>query len=143
MFNGGNKNQTKQVHKIDLKYTQGYLDEKGHFVKVGDYSRKEDMQNVIAQQAPEKWSTKIAIIIGILVILAIAFPSVAINLWLKAKANIKQIVTGVEQAKLQMTPDQKAILETNLSKKMDAKAKAQVKKIKTTIKADDLTKPAV
>jgi hypothetical protein len=42
LFNGGNKNQTKQVHKIDEKYTIGRLDARGHFVKIGDYAKKED-----------------------------------------------------------------------------------------------------
>jgi competence protein ComGC len=138
VFNGGNKNQTKQIHKIDLKYTMGYLDEKGKFVKVGDYSKKEDMQNVVAEQPKEKWSTKVMILIGFVVVLAIAFPAKAIQLWLKAKSNLKQIITGVALAKTQMTADQVKILDNSLSKKTDTSTKKVVKKIVPTISAEEL-----
>jgi competence protein ComGC len=138
VFNGGNKNQTKQVHKLEEKYTIGRLDTKGHFVKLGDYSKKEDLQNLVAQQAPEKWSTKVKIILGLIVVLAIAFPTVATNMIIKAKSNLKQIITGVALAKTQMTPEQIKILETSLSKKTDLSTKAVVKKIVPTISAEEL-----
>jgi competence protein ComGC len=140
LFNGGNKNQQKQTYTVSEKYPIGTLDEKGKFVRMGDYSKSETHLNLAAQQAPEKWSTKIAIVVGILVVLAIAFPAVAVNLWLKAKANMKQIITGVQQAKINLPPASVAILESDLSKKMDMKAKAQVKKVVASIKADEISK---
>jgi len=133
IFNGGNKNQTKQIHKLEEKYTIGRLDTKGHFVKLGDYSKKEDLQNLVAQQVPEKWSTKVKIIIGFVLVLAIAFPTIATKVILQGKTNLKQIVTGLEEAKKQLPPESVTILDTNLSKKMDTPAKTAVKKVKVTI----------
>jgi hypothetical protein len=143
IWNGGNKNQTKQVHKIDVKTTMGYMDEKGKFVKVGDYSKKEDMENVIAQQAPEKWSTKVKIILGFVIILAIAFPAKALQMYFKAKDNITQIVTGIEQAKKVLPPTSVATLQTNLSMKMDSSAKDAVSAIKEKLPATDIATPVV
>jgi len=133
VVNGGNKNQTKQVHKVDLKYTMGYMDEKGKFIKVGDYSKREDMQNIIAEQPKEKWSTKVMIIVGFLLVLAIAFPSKAVQLLLQGNKNFKQIIVGLEEGLNAIPPEQAAIVKTNLSKKMDTKAKEAVKKVKVKL----------
>jgi hypothetical protein len=139
VFNGGNKNQTKQTEKISESYPVGRLDVKGNFVKMGDYKKSEDRLNLVAQQPPEKWSTKVKIILGVLIVLAIAFPAITTKLWLKAKSNITQIVTGIEQAKKQLPKDAIITLETNLSKKMDSDAKDQVKAIRESIPATDIS----
>ena len=133
IWNGGNKNQTKQSQKYEKKYTIGSLDEHGKFVKMGDYSEKQELQNAIAQQALEKWSTKVKIILGLVIVLAVVFPSIATKLILQGKTNLKQIVTGLEEAKKQLPPESVTILDTNLSKKMDTPAKTAVKKVKVTI----------
>ena len=66
----------------------------------------------------------------------IAFPTFAISLYTKAKSNLAQIVTGIEKAKTQLPPASTAILEANLSSKMDASVKAQVKQIKGDLVAN-------
>jgi hypothetical protein len=133
MFNGGDRNQAKQIHKVDLKYTMGYLDEKGRFVKAGDYAKKEEYQNIKQEEAPEKWGTKVKIIIGIVIVLGIAFPATAVNIIMQLRKNMKQIVTGVEDGLSAIPPESAAIVKTNLSKKMDTKAKMAVKKIKVKL----------
>jgi flagellar basal body-associated protein FliL len=143
VFNGGNKNQLRQTEKLSESYPIGHLDQKGNFVKMGDYKKSEDRLNLIAQQPPEKWSTKIKIILGVLVVLAIAFPTITTKLWLKAKTNMAQIITGIEQAKKAMPKSSIDTLENNLSNKMDLSAKKQVKAVRATIKADDIAKPVV
>ena len=143
VFNGGNKNQTKQTEKISESYPIGHLDQKGNFVKMGDYKKSEDRLNLIAQQPPEKWSTKIKIILGILVVAAIAFPTITTKLWLQAKANMTQIVTGIEQAKKVLSPASVATLQTNLSMKMDSSAKDAVSAIKDTLPATNISTPVV
>jgi len=138
LWNGGTKNQSKQIHKIDEKYTIGRLDERGKFIKLGDYSKKEDLQNLVAQEAPEKWSTKVKIITGLLIVLFVAFPSLAIKAWLKAKSNIFQIVTGIEKARTKLPPDAVATLEASLSSKMDQSAKDAVVVIKERLPAENI-----
>lgn len=51
----------------------------------------------------------------------------------RLKAGFKQIVSGIEEAKKVLPKDSVDLLETNLSKKMDTPAKAEVKKIKVTL----------
>jgi hypothetical protein len=70
--------------------------------------------------------------------LVIAFPGFALKAWLKAKSNIKQIITGVALAKTQMAPEQVKILDTSLSKKTDLSTKKVVKKIVPKITAEEL-----
>lgn len=132
----GTKNQSKQLHKVAEKYTIGRLDEKGKFIKLGDYEKKEELQNLVAQEPPEKWSTKLKILLLIVIVFAIAFPGLAIKAWLKAKANFNQLVTGIEQAKTTLPPEAVDKLKLSLSKKMDASAKAEVKKIVAKIPAE-------
>lgn len=45
LFNGGNKNQTKQSQKFEKKYTIGSLDEHGKFIKMGDYKNNIYLKN--------------------------------------------------------------------------------------------------
>jgi len=134
----GTKNQSKQVHKVDEKYTIGRLDESGKFIKLGDYTKKEEMQNLLAQEPPEKWGTKVKIIIGLVMVLAIAFPGLAIRAWLKAKSNIAQIVTGIEKARTKLPPEAVATLEASLSSKMDKSAKDVVSAVKEKLPIEDI-----
>ena len=53
--------------------------------------------------------------------------------FIQGKQNLTQLVTGIELAKKELTPEAKAVLENNLSKKMDLKAKLQVKAIKADL----------
>lgn len=142
VFNGGTKDKTQQRYEMREKFPVGTLDEKGKFVRMGDYDKSEKRLNIIAEQPPEKWSTKVKIIIGFAIVLAIAFPTVATNMLIKARSNIRQIITGVEQAKINLPPSAVATLEANLSKKTNLDTKALVKKVKATIKADEITTPA-
>jgi len=127
----GNKNQAKQVYKLEESRTPFYQDEKGKFVPASKQdSRKEYRENVVATEPPLTWFQKYGWILIVFVILIIAFPAFGISIYTKAKANLAQLVTGIEQAKTQLPPASIAILESNLSKKMDLSVKAQVKKIK-------------
>lgn len=140
---GGNKNQAKQVYKLEETRTPFYQDATGKFVPgVKQDSRKEYRENVLQTEPPLTWFQKYGWILIILVVLAIAFPAVTISVWSKAKSNLSQIVTGIEQAKTQLPPASVAILENNLSKKMDTNAKKVVKKARAAIKAEDLTPPS-
>jgi len=141
---GGNKNQAKQVYKYEENRTSYYQDDKGRFVPAPKQDwKRETRENVLSVEPPLTWFQKYGGYLVLIGITIIAFPSFGAWLTTKARSNLSQLVTGIEQAKIQLPKDSVTILENNLSKKMDTKVKAQVKKIKATIKADDLAKPAV
>jgi hypothetical protein len=75
-------------------------------------------------------------ILILLVILGCIFPPlgiVLVALYTRLKGGLKQMVSGIEQAKATMAPDAKFLLENNLSKKMDTNIKSAVKKIKVKL----------
>lgn len=75
-------------------------------------------------------------IITILVFLGCLFPPLgAIFLWIynKLKGGLKQIVTGIEEAKKELPIEAIQKLDTNLSKKSDQSTKTLVKKIKVSL----------
>lgn len=139
----GNKNQAKQVYKLDESRTPFYQDGKGNFVPATKQDiRKEYRENVLSTEPPLTWFQKYGGYLVLLGIIIVAFPSFGVWLTTKARSNFAQLVTGIEQAKISLPKSSVDILESNLSKKMDKKVKAQVKKVKATIKADEITTPA-
>ena len=140
---GGDKNQAKQVYKLDESRTAFYQDGKGNFVPATKQDvRKEYRENVMSTEPPLTWFQKYGGYLVLLGIIIVAFPSFGVWLTTKARNNFAQLVTGIEQAKVSLPKSSVDILESNLSKKMDVKVKAQVKKVKATIKADEITAPA-
>jgi Sec-independent protein translocase protein TatA len=136
----GDKNTNKQVHTQKIKYTQGYLDEKGKFIKVGDYSKDEAFQNVVAEQPPKTLMEILMPWMGLLVIAIIAIPGFGVWLYKKMRGNFSQLVTGVEEAKSQMDAENRAKLENALSRKTDANTKRAVKVTKAALlKSGEIT----
>jgi len=133
IFNGGDKNQTRQVHNVTESYPIGHLDDKGKFVKMGDYKKKEEQLNLVAVQPPLTWMQKYGWILLLFGIAMIAFPSLAVKIYMRARSNLSQIVTGIEEAKTKLPKESVDILETNLSKKMDTSVKKQIKSIKAKL----------
>lgn len=85
-------------------------------------------------------------ILILLVILGCIFPPfgiILVALYTRLKGGFSQLVTGIELAKTTMAPDAKFLLENSLSKKTDTSVKRTVKKIKATIKAEDVVPPTV
>lgn len=127
---GGDKNQQKATRKVKQQYSMFYQNEKGQFIAAPTpYKLEIDEMNYVS--APPKaslWDTvkKYAIL---LIFLAIAFPSFGVWLFKRfwdMKNNFTQLVTGIEQAKKELTAEDVAKLENNLSRKMDSSAKKQV-----------------
>lgn len=139
---GGDKNQKKQIHKVDEQYAMFYKDEKGVFVPAKTpYKRVEYMENFDSEAPkPTLWETlkKWIFLIGIAVIIFPAFGVWLFKRIIDLKNNFAQLVTGIEQAKKTMTPEAVKILETSLSKKTNTDTKVLVKKVKANIKDDDL-----
>jgi len=129
----GDKNTNKQVHTQSIKYTMGYMDEKGRFVKVGDYSKNEAFQNIVAEQPPKSFMEIIMPWLGIIVIAIIAIPGFGVWLYRKARGNFSQLVSGIEEAKTQMDADSVAKLNNALSRKTDSNTKKVVKNTKALL----------
>ena len=133
----GNKNQAKQVYKVEENRTPFYQDANGKFVPAPKQDwRREYRENALSTEPPLTWFQKYGWILIVIGVVFVAFPTFAISVFSKAKSNIAQIVTGVEQAKTQMPASSVAILESNLSKKMDQTVKDKVKKIKGQLVAN-------
>lgn len=124
-----NTSHVKKLEQIPL------YDEKGKLVTL---TRSFEADNIINEDRQPTFWQKYGIWILLLTGLAIAFPATTIKIFLKGRANIQQIATGIELAKKQMTSEQIKILETSLSKKSDLSTKAVIKKAKSKIKEDDL-----
>ncbi|MFA6971816.1 MAG: hypothetical protein WC208_10495 [Gallionella sp.] len=77
---GSDRNSSKQTLESSEKYTMGRLDDKGNFVKVGDYDKKLKTLNITAEKPPETWWEKfwhlgiMAVIIIILLTIAFSTP---------------------------------------------------------------------
>jgi hypothetical protein len=70
------------------------------------------------------------------VILVIVFPGFGLwmfRMFLKARDNFKQLVTGIEEARKKLPPEAMATLENDLSKKTNLDTKELVKKIKVKL----------
>jgi len=142
LTSGGDKTQHKQVHKVEEQYSMFYKDEKGNFVPAKTpYSRTEYTENFNSEQPKSSLMDTLKKWAFLIVALAIIFPAFGIKLFtyiMGLKNNFTQLVTGIEQAKKSLSPDDVVKLETSLSKKTNTDTKALVKKVKATIKAEDL-----
>jgi len=130
VWNGGDKNQTKQTYELSERYPVGTMDAQGKFIKMGDYDKKEKRLNLVAVQPPLTFWQKYGWVFLLLGIAIIACPSFGIWIYNKARNNIAQLITGIEEAKKQMPKASADILSANLSRKMDASVKTKIKKIK-------------
>jgi hypothetical protein len=92
LFNGGDKNQTKQTLKLSESYPIGHLDVKGNFIKMGDYKKTEDRLNLVAVQPPETLWQKF-LHLGIMII-----PIIALISYLGAWPLIKRYVDKIKNA---------------------------------------------
>jgi hypothetical protein len=118
-------NKTIQTEKVEL-----IKDVQGNPIAYKTTTSDKDIQQKVSFW---EWFRSLPVLIIVLCWAGFVFPPVALFfgwLWSNAKKGMKQIVTGVEEAKKTLAPDAIKTLETNLSKKMDTPVKAEVKKIK-------------
>lgn len=90
------------------------------------------------QQRATLWQSLLALprLWLLMMILGIFFtPVSALMAWVNRglKTGIKQVVSGIEEAKKLLPRESISTLETNLSKKMDTSTKAEIKKIKVDL----------
>lgn len=137
LWGSGDKNQSKMVHKVKEYRTPFYQDEKGKFVPAPKQDMREEYEENFnsAPVKPTIWEIvkKWAFLIGVLCLIFPTFGIWLFKRFMDLKINLKQLVTGIEEAKKELPPDAIAKLETNLSKKMDTSAKLEVKKIKVKL----------
>lgn len=130
-FFSGNKNQAKQVYKVEENRTPFYQDANGKFVPAPKQDwRREYRENVLSTEPPLTFWQKYGGFVLLGIAFLIAFPTVAIGIFTKARNNLSQIIVGIEEAKKQLPKASQDILTANLSRKMDTSVKAKVKKIK-------------
>jgi hypothetical protein len=121
-------NKTIQTEKVEL-----IRDAQGNPMAYKTTTSDRDIQQRVGFW---EWLRSLPIFVLFLMGLGVIFPGVATVLavlYSKLKTGVKQIITGVEEAKKTMSKESTDILETNLSKKMDTDAKATVKKIKVKL----------
>lgn len=127
----GNKNQAKQVYKVEENRTPFYQDASGKFVPVPKQDwRREYRENVLSTEPPLTFWQKYGGYFVLFGIAMVVFPSFGVWVFTRAKSNLSQLITGIEEAKKQMPKSSVDILSANLSRKMDTSVKASVKKIK-------------
>jgi len=123
------KQQSTIIKKTEAKPVMYYKDEKGNEHVAMATSSYESNVEASEDRVMTLWQ-KFKVFIIAIVALCIAFPSFGIWLYTKlrqAQANFKQVVTGIEEAKLAMPKESVDILKTQLSRKMDSTAKTAVK----------------
>lgn len=137
----GTDTKTHQVTTTKVEMEQGYwLDDnnKKHPIMVPikrtlEYEGTDEVKMTLWQ--------KIQSLGAGFIILMIAFPGTigawGIRTFFKAKANLTQLIKGIEEAKAQMPKESVEILNSNLSKKMDQNVKNQIKKIKGALVQKD------
>jgi hypothetical protein len=136
-WNGGDKNQAKMTHKVKEYKTPFYQDAKGNFVPAPKQDiKEEEISNYNSTPAKTNLWDTLKPWLGLIVLGCLFIPG--FGAWLitqlfKARANIVQMVNGFENAKKQLPASSVAILETNLSKKMDQKSKDTVRNVKAKL----------
>ena len=98
LLNGGDKNQQKQIHKVNESYPVMYrVDDKGNYKPAGAYKKNEEFYNLTAQEPPETLWMKFwhlgAMAVVIIIILGYLGLLPVIRLWytkiIKPKINAK------------------------------------------------------
>ena len=127
--------QQKDYHKkTETKPILYYKDEKGEHV--ANWTKEEESTKYFQQEDKPSLLQRLLGLGVFGIVLCVAFP--AFGIWVARKAfifygNFKQLVTGIEEAKKELSPDAIKTLETNLSKKTNLDTKALVKKIKVKL----------
>lgn len=129
------KQRATVVRKVESQPVLYYTDAKGNQHVAMATKTYESTLDSSEDRVMSIWQKfKLWVILGLVAV--IAFPSFGIwafKRFLDMKSNLKQLVTGIEEAKKKLPTESVDILGTNLSMKMDQAAKTEVKKLKVGV----------